>query len=127
MLLSSSCHCKRHDSSQKEEQPEYVYLGEITNDKIKGQSWKDDGKRTVFIRGGDVIPNAKIAADVAKTILIHAFGEEIYESHLPLQVELENDSIWIFSGTLSEGSLGGTYHMNMLKWNGQVTAIWGEQ
>lgn len=42
------------------------------------------------------------------------------EKELPFSVELINDSIWLLSGTLSENALGGTFHMSMLKWNGQV-------
>lgn len=127
MLLMSSCHSRRHDSSPKEENPEYVYLGERINDKIEGQYWIDDGRRTVFIRGGDVIPNARIAVEVAKPILYNAFGKENVDKNLPFRIELINDSIWALSGSLSPKSLGGTFHMTMLKWNGQVISIWGEK
>ncbi len=127
LLLLLLCNCRQHDSSQKKENQEYIYLGERTNEKIMGQYWIDDGRRTVFIGGGDVISNAKIAVEVAKPILFNAFGKEIIEKDLPFRVELINDSIWLLSGTLSEKTLGGTFHMSMLKWNGQVIAIWGEK
>lgn len=127
LLLMSLCYCGQHDCSQIKENPEYVYLGERTNEKIMGQYWIDDGRRTVFISGGHVIPNAKIAVEVAKPILYNAFGKEEIERDLPFRVELINDSIWFLSGTLPEKTLGGTFHMSMLKWNGQVIAIWGEK
>ena len=125
IMLLLLCHCGRDNSSQKEEIPDYLYLGERTNEKIMGQYWIDDGRRTVFIRGGDVISNEKIAVEVAKPILFNAFGKEIIEKNLPFRVELINDSIWLLSGTLSANTIGGTFHMSMLKWNGQVIAIWG--
>ena len=65
IMLLLLCHCGRDNSSQKEEIPDYLFLGERTNEKIMGQYWIDDGRRTVFIRGGDVISNEKIAVEVA--------------------------------------------------------------
>ncbi len=128
MVLFVSCHCRQKDSIQTvEEEPEFIYLGERTKEEIKGQYWIDNGRRTVFIRGGHVIPNAKTAVEVAKPILYNEFGKENIDDDLPFRVELINDSIWVLYGTLPPNSLGGTFHMTMLKWNGQVIAIWGEQ
>ena len=127
MFLLVSCHCRQKDTSQNEEKPEFVFLGEETDTAIMGQYWIDDGKRTVFIRGGHVIPNAKTAVEVAKPILYNEFGKDKVDRDLPIRVELINDSIWVLTGTLPPKSLGGTFHMTMLKWNGQVISIWGEK
>lgn len=70
----------------------------------------------------DCIPNPETAIKIAEAIWLPIYGKIIYDE-TPFNTMLLKDSIWIVSGSLKEGMVGGTAYLKMRKYDGQVLEI----
>lgn len=69
-----------------------------------------------------VVPDAKTAGAVALAYLTPIYGEAMVRGEMPLQATLSDD-VWMVTGTLPRGSVGGTAHMLICRRNGAVLSI----
>ncbi|MBL4753101.1 MAG: YbbC/YhhH family protein [Flavobacteriales bacterium] len=68
------------------------------------------------------IPDEKTAIAIAEAIWLPIYGEQIYEEK-PFQATIKDDSIWVVSGTLDEGMLGGTVYAEINKKDCKVLVV----
>lgn len=76
----------------------------------------------------DIIPsqgcvfNQETAIKIAEAVWLPLYGKMIYEE-LPFNTLLIKDSIWIVTGTLPDGMLGGTAFLKMRKQDGKILMV----
>ena len=70
--------------------------------------------QTGFIPKDGFVPDKKTAVAVAEAVLVPIYGKKQIESEKPLHASLE-DGIWIVTGSLPEGWIGGVAVVKLSK------------
>ena len=73
------------------------------------------------------IPTAKIARESAVSIWLESFGSKI-NNEKPYKVFFDDDeNVWLVTGTLPRGWIGGVAYILIQKSDGKVLAVWHDQ
>lgn len=80
----------------------------------------------LYIPKDGLVPNSKIAIQIADAILVGVFGENTIKSERPLNAELR-DNVWIISGTMPKGRMGGVAYIYIAKRDAKVLRLYHEQ
>ena len=78
-----------------------------------------------YLPPGGVVSNEKMAAAIAEIVLSSVYGQAEIKKELPLKVHLDNDEVWMISGTFNEpkGTLGGVAQILIRKRDGAVLGM----
>lgn len=68
------------------------------------------------------VPDQATAAILAETILIPIYGEQNIDRQKPFKVILKNN-VWVITGTLPEGLMGGVAIIEISKKNAKVIRV----
>jgi len=68
------------------------------------------------------VPDAETAVTIAVAIWIPIYGEDEIKKQKPYTAEL-NDTVWIVTGSLPEGSVGGVALAEISKESGQIIRV----
>lgn len=80
----------------------------------KNKKFKQQNQKDSYIPANGFVPDSATAIKIAEAIWVPIYGTSVLEEK-PYTVILEKDSIWIVDGTLKEGWLGGTAHIEIQK------------
>lgn len=69
-----------------------------------------------------MVPDQLTATKIAEAVWLPIYGKDIYYE-LPFNAVLYKDSIWMLSGTLEKGWLGGTAFIAIRKKDGQILSV----
>jgi hypothetical protein len=72
------------------------------------------------------VPNAEAAIEIALKVWIPIYGEKLIASEKPYQANLHN-GVWTVKGSLPQGRIGGTAHVEISEADGKVVKYWHEQ
>jgi hypothetical protein len=68
------------------------------------------------------VPDAKTAVRIAEAVLIPIYGGKQIDSEKPLSGKLDGD-IWIVTGTLPSGMVGGVAEVKISKQTGEIVGL----
>jgi hypothetical protein len=68
------------------------------------------------------VPDERTAMRIAESVLVRRYGRDQIESEKPLRVTL-HDTIWIVTGTLPPGHLGGVAEIEINKADGRIMRV----
>jgi hypothetical protein len=69
-----------------------------------------------------LVPNAKMAFQIAEVVLSQIYGAEKIASEKPFSINLEN-GVWMVEGYLEDGFLGGVAYIEIRKSNGEILKV----
>lgn len=72
------------------------------------------------------VPNKETAVKIAEVVWLPIYGEDIYDEQ-PFEATLLGDSVWVVTGTLQEGSDGGTVLAKIRKMDCKIIEITHEK
>ncbi len=116
-FLNASCTTKTNTNVRGREDTQS--LDYVINKKL---SASDYSKTKRYVPKNGLIPTAKVAFQVAETILINIYGKEIIDEEKPFSINLEND-IWIIEGHIEDDIKGGVAYMEIRKSDGQILKV----
>jgi hypothetical protein len=68
------------------------------------------------------VPDARTAVRIAEAVLIPIYGAKQIHSEKPLKGKLDGD-IWIVTGTLPSGMVGGVAEVKISKQTGEIVGL----
>jgi hypothetical protein len=67
------------------------------------------------------VATSNVASKIAEAVWIEIYGLEVLK-HKPYKIKLKN-GIWIISGSISKGSLGGVPYIEIQKKDGKIIKV----
>ena len=81
-----------------------------------------NAQTTVYKPKDGYVPDAKTAVRIAEAVLIPIYGAKQIDSEKPLTGKLNGD-IWIVTGTLPSGMVGGVAEVKISKQTGEIVGL----
>ena len=83
--------------------------------------------RHAYVPPAGFVPDAKTAGAIATAVLVPIYGDEAVRRQRPYRAELTDGKVWLVTGTLATGNLGGTVSAAISKQTGEIIRITHEK
>ena len=104
LILLAAVYCSREATTER------FYLEDIPDSLL-------------FMPAHGCIPDSATATKVAEAVLVSVYGEQVLHQQ-PFRANLVEDSVWVISGSLPKGMLGGVALIKIRKVDGKVLGIY---
>jgi hypothetical protein len=71
----------------------------------------------------DVVPDADTAVKVARAALVARYGKANTDTEEPLVARMKDSGIWIVTGTIPQGVLGGVGEVEIARSDGRILRL----
>ena len=113
------CNIKTATNTDKEKGGQLM-SNYVINEKLSSNDYSE--VKGYFPKDG-LVPNEKIAFQIAEIILSQIYGKETIEEEKPFSINLEND-VWIIEGSLPEEyEKGGVAYIEIKKSSGEILKV----